>query len=223
MDIVKILTPENVEVEYRRAKVASRMLASFIDTMIIIVLCLTPTFIMLFRFFYVKSELNSVQIAILALFNFLIIFGYYVFLEVKLHGQTFGKKITNLKVIRKNGQPLEWKHSFIRNIIRVIIDNYFVGVLMMFLKKDSLRLGDLMASTIVVEKPKKEKLFVPKEISDELKEILNKDDVDFLNLFKNQNWFIGEKKEEIKEKTINYFKSKNFDENLIQKIIEELK
>ncbi len=80
-------------------------------------------------------------------------FGYYIILEGAF-GQTVGKRVAGVVVVNRDGQPIGFSESFIRNILRLIdgIFNYAVGLVVMLLTEDRQRVGDLAAGTVVVRK-----------------------------------------------------------------------
>jgi PHD/YefM family antitoxin component YafN of YafNO toxin-antitoxin module len=87
----------------------------------------------------------------ISIFLFAVItYGYFIVMELTMNGMTLGKKLLKIRTIRNNGQPITLKHSAIRNLFRVFIDNYGVGVVLIFLTKQHKRIGDFAASTIVV-------------------------------------------------------------------------
>ncbi len=83
----------------------------------------------------------------------IITFGYFIYLE-GTYGQTVGKQVMNIVVVTQDGDPCDMRASAIRNVLR-IIDNipfiYLVGLVVIYLTDDRQRIGDLAASTIVVE------------------------------------------------------------------------
>jgi len=157
MKTIKITTPENIEVEYRLAGLGSRAAAAIIDLLIqgliIFVLGLAS---FLFMYGSIKNGIDynsksfgwffAICILLLAAINY----GYYIVLELTMNGRTIGKKIFKLRTIRNNGQPITGIHSAIRNLIKVFIDLYGIGVITMFFSKEQKRLGDYAASTIVI-------------------------------------------------------------------------
>lgn len=158
MKKVKILTPENIEVEYTLADVTSRTAAAFIDifiqtllmTIILVIVGLTAGF--------AKSIWNKYYGWIIGITLIAIAFinlAYFIIMELTMNGQTPGKKVLRLRTIRKNGQPVTLKHSAIRNLLRVFVDDFGVGVVVMFFSKQHKRIGDIVASTIVVSEGSK--------------------------------------------------------------------
>lgn len=153
MNKVKITTPENIEVEYVLAGLASRTAAAIIDTLIqIIIFIMLAAVLVAIRYKLTKLWYNYYGwiIGISLIIYTAITYGYFILMEIKMNGQTFGKRIYKLRTIRNNGQPITLKHSAIRNLFRVLIDSYGVGIVMMFFSKEHKRVGDLLASTIVV-------------------------------------------------------------------------
>jgi uncharacterized RDD family membrane protein YckC len=153
MKKINIITPENIEVEYKLADLTSRTGAAAID-MLIQGLLLVILGIGVFLIVYFSPEFWENYygwIIGIALIIFAIIsYGYFIAMELTMNGQTLGKKILKLRTIRKNGEPITLKHSAIRNLFRVFIDVFGLGVVFIFFSKEHKRLGDYAASTIVV-------------------------------------------------------------------------
>src|SRR5918999_4479947 len=76
---------------------------------------------------------------------------YYFFALESGDGQTVGKKLMKLRVVRADGRPAGMREIAVRTILRVI-DNYLVGLIVMLATGDRRqRIGDLAAGTIVVD------------------------------------------------------------------------
>jgi uncharacterized RDD family membrane protein YckC len=153
MKKIKITTPENIEVEYILAGLGSRTAAAIIDILIqSVVTVLFMVGVRLIMKFVPEfwAAYYGWVIGIVLLIFAIINYGYFVAMELSMNGQTFGKRLLKLRAIRKNGQPITLSHSAIRNLFRLFIDSYGVGVAMMFFTKEHKRLGDFAASTIVV-------------------------------------------------------------------------
>lgn len=159
MNKIKITTPENIEIEYRLAGLGARAAAAIIDILIqtsaIIVILLT----------LIAFEINPLElyedhqgwvIGAAILIIWIIVYGYFIIFEMSMNGMTPGKKLFGLRTIRSNGQPITIKHSVIRNLFRIIIDLYGIGIVLMFFSKQHKRVGDNVASTIVVVEEKNE-------------------------------------------------------------------
>jgi len=96
----------------------------------------------------------NLYINIVFAINFLIHFAYYVVMEWKL-GATVGKLATGMRVRSINGEPINFKDSLIRNIMRIVDFLpvfYFVAAISIWNSKTKQRLGDRLAKTVVVSK-----------------------------------------------------------------------
>lgn len=158
MKTVKITTPENIELEYRLAGLGTRGGAAVVDFLIqtIAVLIIIVT-IIAFEINLVDliEEYQGWVIGGIILLIWIIIYGYFIIFEMVMNGRTPGKKLFNLRTIRNNGQPITIKHSIIRNLFRIIIDTYGIGIILMFFSKQYKRVGDYVASTMVIVEEKR--------------------------------------------------------------------
>jgi uncharacterized RDD family membrane protein YckC len=86
------------------------------------------------------------------LLSFAFYIAYYTYLE-GTRGQTIGKMITKIKVVREDGRPIDMQQAFKRNILRVI-DGFFayiIGAVLIWRSDKQQRLGDTVAKTVVVK------------------------------------------------------------------------
>ena len=155
---LRIDTPENVAFQYKVAGIGSRFLAALIDTILITVIQIFLIAISLLIWAAQASPATDAGpsnwfIAILGFIASLVIWGYYIFFEMQWNGKSPGKKVVGLQVIRNDGTSITLTESLIRNLIRLVDflpANYAVGVLTMFIDRQSRRLGDLAAGTLVI-------------------------------------------------------------------------
>jgi uncharacterized RDD family membrane protein YckC len=78
--------------------------------------------------------------------------AYYIVLEAQF-GATLGKRIVGLKVVKLDGGgPIDWQASIVRNLLRLVdgIFFYLVGAIMVWTSNQKQRLGDKVASTVIV-------------------------------------------------------------------------
>lgn len=156
MDDYKIKTPEQIDIAYTVAGLGKRFLALAIDTLIQAAL-LTAIFLSLFSFSdwdYFTEWYTAIMIIVIAV----IIYGYFLLFELLLKGRTPGKAALKIRVVRMDGRAADVPGIVLRNLIRLIDFLpvfYTVGVCCMFINKDSRRLGDLAAGTIVIVEKKK--------------------------------------------------------------------
>jgi uncharacterized RDD family membrane protein YckC len=96
-------------------------------------------------------------VAILIFLYFLLMYGYFILFESIWNGQTPGKRLTHLRVIKDSGQPITAIDAVGRNLLRIVDQlpfAYGIGVLCSWISPQSKRLGDYVAGTVVVhEKP----------------------------------------------------------------------
>lgn len=91
------------------------------------------------------------------LLTFLLAWSYFVLLEWLWQGQTVGKRMFGLRVIRDDGAPAGFIAVLIRNLVRIIDFVpvfYGLGLVMVIVSARSQRLGDIAAGTYVVRAPR---------------------------------------------------------------------
>ncbi|MDR0842115.1 MAG: RDD family protein [Acidobacteriota bacterium] len=156
-DRLTIDTPEQIPLELPVAGIGSRALACAIDSLlqiIAIILLLLLFFASMWLFkFNVGSGIGAILGAVVLLFPFLLQWGYFVLFEIFWNGQTPGKRIVGIRVIKESGRPITPMESMGRNLLRAIDmlpGIYAVGVVCMMLNQRSKRLGDYVAGTLLV-------------------------------------------------------------------------
>ena len=171
-----LFSPEGVRLELAIAGPAPRMIAYAIDLAIMALLvifllmtlpigsALNKWFVTLFhraagsvRPGNPKGQLDvqvgGVVIAIFLLAQFAIETGYFIFWEMLTTGRSPGKAVVGLRVVRRNGLPIELGSTMVRNLMRIVDllpANYVVGLISMLLSPSGERLGDHAAGTIVI-------------------------------------------------------------------------
>ena len=149
-----IQTPENITFGYELADLGSRFQACVIDTILIVI----SQFIVIAIVLAVGNAADLFGavgwvIGIAVVLMFLLLWGYYILFELIWNGQTPGKRYIGLRVVDRQGVPVTFAASIIRNLVR-IIDllpvAYGLGTIVMAINKRGLRLGDLAAGTLVV-------------------------------------------------------------------------
>ncbi|MCL2286034.1 MAG: RDD family protein [Firmicutes bacterium] len=151
MKTVTVITPANIEVEYKLAGVGARLAALIIDSLLqllAVALCARVLF-------GINRQTGhgvhySTILAIFLVVSFLIYFGYFIVCEMLMNGQTVGKRMFGLRVVRDNGQPIEFSQSLLRGVIRSTLDMMYVGLFVILFSKKHKRLGDMAAGTIVI-------------------------------------------------------------------------
>lgn len=94
-------------------------------------------------------------LAVFSIGSFLIVFGYPTLSEAFVDGQTIGKRLFSIAVVRIDGTPVRFLGAVIRNVLRVIDllpGPYFVGLVAVLSTQRSQRIGDLAAGTLVIHR-----------------------------------------------------------------------
>lgn len=165
-------TPENVRIEHHPAGLGTRFVAWFVDG-IIVNLLLILTFIVLFvvsaafestvrdllhrfdklvtddRDQVVPEKLGMYVLGVIMLVWGFGSFFYFVLSELFWRGQTLGKRLSRIRVVKTDGFALDVVSIFVRNLFRVADQLPFLWIVP-FLSQRGQRFGDLIAGTIVI-------------------------------------------------------------------------
>ncbi len=152
---ITIETPEKIRFKYSIAEIGTRIAAYTMDLIIQSLLILLVYLLLSasgFSFFSM-SDYQSLIIAFMFLLIFFIKWGYYVLFEVIMEGQTPGKKMMRIRVIKNNGEPLDFETIVLRNLLRAV-DGFpgipLLGGFIAMIDKKTRRLGDIVSNTLVV-------------------------------------------------------------------------
>lgn len=157
---VKLLTPENVELEFNLAGIGNRALALLIDygILFLVLLCLYFVWFSVNRQLEesnASNELTKWFNALMFILFFVIYTGYFVYFETVWNGQTPGKRFTKIRVIKADGRPLGLQQASLRALLRPFDDFFSLGVLFIIFHKTEKRIGDIVAQTIVIQEPRR--------------------------------------------------------------------
>ncbi|GAB6878908.1 hypothetical protein JCM17823_11820 [Halorubrum gandharaense] len=77
-------------------------------------------------------------------------FAYFIYME-GTYGQTIGKQILGIVVVKEDGSACDIKAAAIRNLLRIVdgFAVYLVGIIVILLTDDDQRVGDLVGDTVV--------------------------------------------------------------------------
>lgn len=161
LDELVIETPERVELYYTRAQVGNRFLAAFIDHLIqlsILAGLALGAYMARDALDWIWKGLGDWLLAGVILLSFFIYTSYFVIFETIWNGQTPGKRLFKLRVIREDGRPIRFYESLVRNLVRTALDSmpmvivplYSIGIVSVFLSGRSKRIGDYVAGTVVI-------------------------------------------------------------------------
>jgi uncharacterized RDD family membrane protein YckC len=153
IDDYALRTPEAVSISYDVAGIGSRFMAAVVDILIlavaIIIIGIAGIFLSI-----VPGVSPGTAVIIAGTLTFLLFWGYFAVFEALWHGQTPGKRLSKIRVLRTSGYPIGFFESLVRNIVRIVDFLpvfYGIGVLTMFISPESRRLGDYAAGTLVVK------------------------------------------------------------------------
>ena len=153
MQTIEIQTAQNVNIEYPVASVGDRVVAAIIDQLIMIGYLIAFIFVYIWILNITEGTSLEFPVAYFIIF-FLPLFFYHLLCETFLNGQSFGKKIMKMRVVKTDGSQAGIGSYFLRWILAPI-DLYFtygaVGLITMLVNGKGQRLGDLAANTTVVK------------------------------------------------------------------------
>lgn len=155
MSLIAINTSQNVNINFNTASIGERILAFFIDILIkaayIMVL-----FWFLFKIFNFGSYINTLdnwsQMAVFIIIT-LPIHIYTLVGESLMEGQTLGKKIVKIKVVKIDGFQASFGDYLMRwffRLIDVFSNSGVIGLISMIISKNNQRLGDIASGTAVI-------------------------------------------------------------------------
>jgi len=151
MENFNINTSQNVELSNKIAGLGNRMLAAMFDFIVL--------FMYLVFFIVLITAVNFIQSGSWAAVTIVFILYipamfYNLFFELFFGGQSIGKKIMKIKVVRIDGGKPKLYHYIVRWIFR-LVDIYVmmggVAVFTIAFSKKGQRLGDVVAGTTVIK------------------------------------------------------------------------
>jgi len=151
-----VATPERVALSLPLAGVGSRALAYLIDVGLLFLAWITLYFAASLIQAGVVDAFRALSgfaqtVAVVAVFGAQWV--YWTACEVLWRGQTVGKKVMRIRVVREDGAPVGTLESAVRNLCRVVDflpAFYAIGILCMLFSPRQRRLGDLLAGTVLI-------------------------------------------------------------------------
>ena len=153
---IKIETTQNVSVEYEVASVGERLLAGLIDLLFYL------AYFFLFLFLLKITNYNPGHLA--TFLYFFPVYFYSLIMELLFNGQTIGKIIMKIRVVKKDGTPASLGAYLMRWIFRIVdvwmTSPIFGGVatITIIANGSGQRLGDIAAGTCVIRLKQRVKL-----------------------------------------------------------------
>ena len=155
MSELSINTTQNVKINFKSASVGERIGAYFLDLIIKIAYGIVVSMI----FFYwlnidrLMTNLDNWSRVSIILFLYFPIIIYSITLESIFEGQTIGKKLTKIKVVKIDGYQAGFGDYLMRWFFRLVDISIFSGIIALISvisSKKSQRLGDMVAGTAVI-------------------------------------------------------------------------
>lgn len=173
--LIELVTPEHVPIRLELGDIAARATAVMLDFFILLASVLLVWIVAL-----VVVPEDDIASAIAIVASFLIRNFYFAGLELRLQGQTIGKKVLGLQVVARDGGPLTAEMVVARNLTRELelfipllvmmmpaalgdipvvaqlATFAWMGVLLVFplFNHHRARVGDLLGGTVVVRTPR---------------------------------------------------------------------
>ncbi|MBK7443664.1 MAG: RDD family protein [Bacteroidetes bacterium] len=147
MRTIDILTTQNVTINYELADAKDRIFATIIDYIIEWLAIFILSLIFIQGFGMHDDYFQYV-------FSLPIIFFYFFVSEVVMDGQTIGKKILSIKVVKLTGEQPSINDYLMRWALRpvdVLFSLGSIGILMVSSSDKAQRLGDIIANTTVIK------------------------------------------------------------------------
>jgi len=154
MSQIAINTSQNVNINFNISSIGERILAFIIDTLIkaaYIVITFYLFFSVLDLGYLLEGLDQWSQMAIYIAITFPV-YIYPIVLESLMEGQTPGKKVMKIRVVKIDGYQASFGDYLIRWVFRVIDVSFagVVGLISMIVSKNNQRLGDIAAGTAVI-------------------------------------------------------------------------
>jgi uncharacterized RDD family membrane protein YckC len=148
-----IITGQYVQIDQTPASIGERILARIVDG---ILMAVYSAAVIASISYYVDYVVQYVDESVLTLAVILIlpVFFYSLLWEVFNQGQSPGKKIMGIRVVKIDGSTPELSAYLLRWML-LMLDIHFsyggIGILSILLTKNNQRLGDLAAGTLVIK------------------------------------------------------------------------
>lgn len=150
MQTIDIRTTQNVTIEYELASVRERILAFFIDLLIVGLMYVALFFLSIGLF----DDTNSLFLSVFfGLMPIILLVGYQFLSELLADGRSWGKKAMGLQVVRLDGRPAGLTDYLLRAVFLLVEAVFGLGIpaaIFISTSANNQRLGDMTAHTTVV-------------------------------------------------------------------------
>ncbi|NAY93181.1 RDD family protein [Muricauda sp. JGD-17] len=158
MGNLQINTSQNVNLDYKIVSIGERIVAFLIDGLI------------LYMYAYLVSLISNAIGYVyedtwtqrgLASLIFLPAMFYSLLMHSLFNGQTVGKMLMRMRVVRLDGTPVHWSNLLVRWMLRLVDIWIFlgsIGILSILFSEKRQRVGDAAAGTVVISTKRKTKV-----------------------------------------------------------------
>ena len=153
MDNFQIETAQNVSIQQNVANVGTRIGAYLIDALIII-----GYYVIAILIFGLLDLSENMDIWVVYMLLGLPVFFYSLLFEVLMNGQTPGKYLNKIRVVKIDGSKPTFGNFVLRWMLRIIdisLASGSVALLTILLNGKGQRLGDIAAGTTVISEKKR--------------------------------------------------------------------
>ncbi|MCV6630898.1 MAG: RDD family protein [Flavobacteriaceae bacterium] len=158
MSNISINTTQNVRIHYELASIGYRIISFLIDFFIQVGYVLILS--MVLDVIFIKLTDNWTRIGVFSLLILPAMF-YSLIMHIVFNGQTIGKMILKLRVVRLDGLPVHWSHYGIKWLLRLLDIWTFsgsIGFLAVIFTENRQTVGDRAAGTLLVNVKQRTKI-----------------------------------------------------------------
>jgi uncharacterized RDD family membrane protein YckC len=155
-EALDVATPERVAMSLPVAGIGPRVLAYLVDAGLLFAFWA----VVYFGLSLLVSDMLGAFQSLAGLVQVLLVVGvfatqwvYWTACELLTHGQSPGKRVLKIRVMRADGSPVSFLDSALRNLTRAVDFlpvGYALGLLAMLMNRQHKRLGDFVAGTVLV-------------------------------------------------------------------------
>jgi len=152
MKQLALKTTQNVVIEYPASTVFERIVAGILDLFIVSIL--SWFFIYMASKLFGKFNVDQMGQIFLMLMPLVIMIMYHTLSEYLANGQSVGKKVLGIRVVRVDGQRAGMREAILRSIVLIldlVLSSGVLGILMISISRRQQRLGDMAANTVVIK------------------------------------------------------------------------
>nr|WP_116219281.1 RDD family protein [Allomuricauda sp.] len=169
MDNLQINTTQNVNLDYKIVGIGERIVAFLIDGLILYMYAFLVNLVSDALGYIYEDTWTQRGLAALI---FLPAMFYSLLMHSLFNGQTVGKMLMKMRVVRLDGTPVHWSNLLVRWMLRLVDIWIFlgsIGILSILFSEKRQRVGDAAAGTVVISTKKKTKVShtILEEVHDE--------------------------------------------------------